>query len=599
MSPRLISLELLPNPNGLAMPARAFGEFLTLVHGPNGAGKTVVMCSLFWALGGPRRVEGAAWSRCWGVRLVMGAADGRIAIIQRAFSAALEATIEINGTVREFDVEGGFSAAILELLGIPRREWTAKGGGTVSVYTSVLTPAFAIDQDKGWTMPYAPFDARVFVEDQAEEVARLLFGLEPKHDVERDRMRKRLERDHDRTTREVEARSRTLESLRQSATKADARDVAELRAAREQLEQELRSFDGLVTAFAEANEGLHARLQETRAQRDAVDLRLRKAKRHRDTLKRLTQEVEGDLGVVGSNEIAAHALRRFCGNSNCQFFVGRDIAASYGRRVLYLRDQLKDVAAAMESAQGEIAKLEKRRDAAVVELALLREEYEKLASSSASERVSSLVNTLAKDLARVSTGIALAEEIEAEQRERDHLARDRDRLLDDLRNHDAVRKQRDATVGAVRKSFEEILTSWLTSLGTNDHGTVTIDTSFRVALGGEHLRDDRGPSGSSRTRFILAFHAARLEAALVGGGPHPGLLLLDAPKQHELKDEDFDAYLERLRGLSERFPGRVQVVLSLSSDLSLRTGDVRWDPEFQLDDVDAHGWFLRPAVTAT
>jgi hypothetical protein len=66
-------------------------------------------------------------------------------------------------------------------------------------------------------------------------------------------------------------------------------------------------------------------------------------------------------------------------------------------------------------------------------------------------------------------------------------------------------------------------------------------------------------SGSSRTRIVLAFHAALL-VALLRSGNHPGWLFFDGPKQHELNQQDFDAYIERLRLISDKHPGRVQVV---------------------------------------
>ncbi|MCB9593515.1 MAG: AAA family ATPase [Sandaracinaceae bacterium] len=594
MSPRLLSIELLPKPGGLALPQHAFGEFLTLIHGENGSGKTVLMCALYWALGGTRQVAEPVWSRCTGVRLALRASDGRNATIERAFSTGLDASIQVGDEVRTYDLEGGFSAAILALLGIPRRDWTAKSGGTCPVYTSVLVPAFAIDQDKGWSMPYAAFDAKDFIRDQAEEVARLLFGLSPKHDVERDRMRERMERQVARLAREIDVRTRTIDSLAKSALKSETGGIDQLRNARERLQQELRSFDGVVTAFAEANEGMRTRVNAARAEFDEIEMRLSNARRRRAALDRLTEEVKGDLEVVGSNEVAAQAFRRFCGNSSCQFFQGKDVATSYGKRVLYLRDQLKDVAAAMDSSNSEIAALRDRREASAVALAQVRSEYEGLAKASGAQKVSTLVDTVARELARVSNGIAIAEQIQAERLARDQLSADRDRIETDIRNHDAARKERDARDAEMRRSFDKIFDRWLTLLGTNDHGKVTIDSSFRVTIDGVPLRDTNGPSGSSRTRFMLAFHAARLETSLGGGGAHPGLLLLDAPKQHELKTEDFEAYMRELRKLGAQHPDRIQLVISLSSGLPLAKNEVQWDPPFP---GERHSWFLGP-VTA-
>ena len=42
------------------------------------------------------------------------------------------------------------------------------------------------------------------------------------------------------------------------------------------------------------------------------------------------------------------------------------------------------------------------------------------------------------------------------------------------------------------------------------------------------------------------------------------LLIFDAPKQHELSQADFDVYMDRMKELAERHPGRVQVVFSVA-----------------------------------
>ena len=71
------------------------------------------------------------------------------------------------------------------------------------------------------------------------------------------------------------------------------------------------------------------------------------------------------------------------------------------------------------------------------------------------------------------------------------------------------------------------------------------------------------------------------EVALARGGNHPGWLLFDAPKQHELNQENFDSYADRLQMISARYPGRVQVVFSVADlKTQLQAGDEVWVPPF-------------------
>ena len=68
------------------------------------------------------------------------------------------------------------------------------------------------------------------------------------------------------------------------------------------------------------------------------------------------------------------------------------------------------------------------------------------------------------------------------------------------------------------------------------------------------------------------------------GGNHPGWLLFDAPKQHELSQTDFDAYTDRLQMIAAKYPGRLQVVFSVA-DLrtQFQAGDEVWQPTFTID----------------
>ena len=72
--------------------------------------------------------------------------------------------------------------------------------------------------------------------------------------------------------------------------------------------------------------------------------------------------------------------------------------------------------------------------------------------------------------------------------------------------------------------------------------------------------------------------------SLARGGNHPGWLLFDTPKQHELSQTDFDSYIDKLQLMAAKHPGRVQVVFSVA-DLKTQSqlGDEVWIPTFTVD----------------
>jgi hypothetical protein len=61
------------------------------------------------------------------------------------------------------------------------------------------------------------------------------------------------------------------------------------------------------------------------------------------------------------------------------------------------------------------------------------------------------------------------------------------------------------------------------------------------------------------------------------------LLCNPLTKQHELNQQDFDAYTERLVTASAKYPNRVQVVFSVADlKTQLEVRDVVWAPEFRV-----------------
>jgi hypothetical protein len=365
--------------------------------------------------------------------------------------------------------------------------------------------------------------------------------------------------------------------------------VDEMRKTREGLVSELRKFDSVVASMAEVDVSLHQRLVDAVSARDAASRESQAARQRREVLENLMQEGTIDLDLIETNEVAADAFRRFCGNPACQFFAGTSQPNSYGRRVLYLRDQFKDITTAMDSVDGVLAISADRLRNAEAQLTRARAEYEAATKAKASDRVVAAVEAVTRELAKLTRNIAVSEQVEIERANRDRLTEQRATLHEDLINHDKADARLRKSVSSAAKKLTEAANRWLAVLNTNEGGAIQIDEKLRVilTLTGKPLSDTKGPSGSSRQRLMLAYHAALLEVAFELKGSHPPLLLFDAPKGHELDPEDFAAYLTELR---KAFAGKhVQVVVSSRTEMATEEGDRVWEPMFP---GEKHPWYL-------
>jgi hypothetical protein len=334
-----------------------------------------------------------------------------------------------------------------------------------------------------------------------------------------------------------------------------------------------------VAAFFERDIGkLEAELLEHRNLAAALS-------RRKGQLSFALSELSGEVEILGANVQASELLRQFCSREGCEMFA--DSEQSYGRSLLYLKDQIKDlkvsdtdvsheeeaVAASVATVEAQIAERHRARD-------------EALAASPQAQLMTKL-NTLTRDLVAVQVRLASYQQFAVERQKFE-------KLLDKREQANAamlVARPRGGKVEAdpvidVRRQLTDAMQRWLQVLGTINTKSASFDEDFNPVIDGAKFSPTSHQSGSTRTRIVLAFHAAVLEVALNRHGNHPGWLVFDAPKQHELDQRDFDAYTEQLKALSDRHPGRVQIVFSVA-DLKthFEATDEIWDPSYRLANV--------------
>ena len=270
----------------------------------------------------------------------------------------------------------------------------------------------------------------------------------------------------------------------------------------------------------------------------------------------------------------------------CQFF--RRPEESFGRRLLYLKDQLKDFESSTGETERELATLDAQlaaAEVAVKEAAVAKKQgIEKAGGGDAV----GVVEAASRELADVHVRLDRLERIAKEQARLEVLIDREARANEDVAalRPTGVRRDNSRVLDA-RTNLAAFAKEWLRALRTpNVQADVAFDEELRMVVDGERLSPTASPSGSTRTRLVLAYHAALVETSLHMKGVHPRLLVLDAPRQHELNADDLRAYITRFHGVSSKQAMPTQLVFSATdpevvpSDLVDRV----WKPQFATAD---------------
>jgi len=584
MSFALISLTLMPRgPNGWSSPRLVFGEFLTLVRGGNGSGKTPVMEAIAYALGNPTDLPAEVRSRCSEVVLGIRSADGTECEVARTTDRQYPATIRLGntGAATVFEDARAWSEWWLEFSGIPKRVLTSKSQQATHPYASTVLPFFWVDQDSGWNYLYSPHED--FILKQEEEITRLLLGLAPRR-VFRNRDALAAAKQAVNSLEElVDARRATLDSLRRESGFTFTGSVESLEAERAVVVERLRSLESAADAVRTGAREFDAVLDDTRAKRSAALRRAAYASEQKRQLERAAAEISGEAELLSHNVVAQQTFRQFCGRDDCGLFADTE-ASSYGRRLLYLGDQLKDLRSYAAGLETDIATSEREASSLADQISDIEKMRAVALNRAGLESYLGAVQIASKDLASLDIRIAKAREFLGQQRQFEALLQKLESARADVKELRPGGTPSDAAgVDAARSTYQALIRKWLGILDSTVPNPIVGD-NFAINIGPDTFTKKSPHSGSTRTRIVLALHAALLEASLSVGGCHPRVLLLDAPRQQEIAEKDLIAFVEGLRALRDEYRTQVQVVLAVVDfGITLGATDIEWAPTCIVD----------------
>lgn len=581
MSIRLESFQYLPRgTDGWGSRLLHFGDMFTAVQGPNGTGKTPIMKGVAQGLGHEVELPPDVLLRCQYAEVTL-TVDGRIVTLTRRLGTDFDLRVDDGPDQQTFTSQAEYARWFGKLFSNEPRTLTSKQNQLAELYATVLLPALCVDQDHGWTTDYWTPPNRNFIQEQRQEVIRFLVGLPARHPfrqrTEYDTARETL----DRTEKAIEMQRFIVDRLRTNE-QLERGEEPRLSDRLSQLRAELDANSELIEAIRSTTIFFDRQIAGLEAQRDELTVRQGVLAKRKGQLSLVLSELDGEEDILTANVQSTDLLRQFCAHEGCQMFATSE--RSFGRSLLFLKDQIKDIKTSDRDLGRDVESIGQQIATIDEGLSTRRAERQQAVIASPQGEVIGRLGALTKEVVEVELRLAKVRQYEAEQQKFERLLDKREQAAAAVNESRPGRGKGASAIDDVRQMLGDAMQQWLITLGTQNTKSAHFDENFVLYVDGAKFSTTTHQSGSTRTRIVLAFHAALLEVSLARGGNHPGWLLFDAPKQHELSQADFDAYTDRLSLIATKFPKKVQVVFSVA-DLKTQfyPGDEVWIPSFTVD----------------
>ncbi|MGI0119869.1 AAA family ATPase [Zooshikella sp. RANM57] len=574
---KLVELKIHPSgKDGWSSKDLVFASDITQLYGPNGAGKTPVIHSIAFALGYPVRYRDDIMEKCSSARLTV-EHEKDFFTFERSFSDKFHIEVSERGSneTRIFYNEQEISEYLFLRLGLSPLALTTNNNEPTYPYISTFLPLFYIDQDAGYTSAYkAPSS---FIKDQYAEMIRLGIGTAPKHSFEAKRFLIEKKRELDLVNIQIVNTEGFIRRLEEQSD-VDNISVAEIDDELEQLKDELEELRNSFDATNDADYVLQRLIREKQNERLNLSASIKDLESRISGFNKIKGEIEIEINTLSLNEESRRLFSSFkdiCVTPGCGLFTSS--SDSYGKNLLYLRDQIKDL-------DRNTRFQEIRVDEYTSNLRKLDEEIASLESSLTKEEEDSQTTSLIAAISALTRSIIdrqgkkeVMERIESEKQNYVQLLNNRRGLQGDISSFEGGTSSNDIRILEFRNSYRKKIIEWLDVLSTkNVSRDITVDSDFNVLFGAEKLSQF---SGSTLLRTVLALRAAFFELFISTGCISIEFLIFDTPRQHDIETKDFAAFIARLKSICK--DNRAQIVFSTTEyHYNGVEGDIEWKPEF-------------------
>jgi hypothetical protein len=571
---RLIALKINSrHANGWESPRLEFGTRTTSLFARNGSGKTPLVQAITFCLGTDVKFRQDVCDNCKSATLTV-ELNGKQVDIERDL---VDKTFEVrsSGSFKKYDNEADFSRAIFQAMDMEIPSLVSASKKSTMPYVSTVLPIFFMRQDGGYLGAYIPPKA-AFIPDQFVEMLRFVFGYPPKrsYDVQKSLLQQKGRLEHaqrrvvyqqqivTRLADDIDDSSQIFQSLKQKSTEL-TEQIDELRVVADKRGSASNALVDMLNMKDEQIKKIRRSRAELQARVDSID--------------GIRTEIEGEIKTLSLNEESRRVFMAFediCAKPDCGLFLTSQ--ETYGKNLLYLKDQIKDLENNVQRAEVQISGFDQSLLSQEDERNMLRDRIRQLGTNDSAAAVIVAVQTLTRELINVEQKIIGIEKLREEKRKYIQFDEDRFRIQDAIAAMTKVGRT-DLGFNQLKGDLERLTSKWMDILATpNVSRQVTIEPDFRYKFGPEYLDIF---TGSGRARLVLAIHGAIFEKYLELESRPFRFLILDTPKQHELESPDLARYLNALQDLCELNDAQI-VVSSTEYRHPIGGKDKEWLPSY-------------------
>lgn len=571
---KLISLQIFSKGmNGWSSEELVFGSEITQLFGPNGCGKTPIIQSVVFCLGFPSVFRDEIYNRCNHVTMKFEINSENYSI-SRLFSRDVDITvIDPAGVHQRFYNERDYSDYLFEIFNIRSGNLVTTASQIGAAYMATLLPIYYLDQDAGYSDFYVP--PTRFIKDQFSEMMRMAFSLPIKNffDEKKDKILAKEALDF--ADKLVNERSREL-LLAKTESGLTEEEVATTEQELAILESQLQSYKNSDIKRDDANDALQRLITSNLRKIYDIDAELKDTDFRIRSKTKIIDEINIEINTLSLNEDARRMFLSFeeiCKSPSCSLFA--TTSESYGKNLLYLRDQIKDLERNSQIESNREILLKNRKTDLLQQNSDLEKAQTDSSNASDASSLVETISTLKNQIFSLQIKLADRKKIATLEKRYFETIIKRDAALDKYESFSNDKSSNPALI-RIRSDLRSTFIRWLGILGTKNISLdITYKDDFTPVLGPETVAQLKG---STRVRVVLAYHAAVLELLASRDDSVLKILVLDTPKQHEIASEDLNRYMLALKDISRK--SGIQVIFSTTEyHYKIQEHDREWVPK--------------------